>query len=128
MSSLRDLLKEKCRLKVVQVEIANVGSLYLRMPSSYVRKDFFERLGKDKKLGGSILADTICEEDGKLVYTHDDIDELVNWDWKIVDDIIAEIAKLMGIDEASIEAAKKKSLETTCSDGNSKPPETAESA
>lgn len=108
--SLKDRLKELAT-KAVKVKPVAIGedTFFVRMMSGGQRSEFDiymsnlnESLGQDKaamKLRGSVLAATLCEEDGTPLFTLDDTDYLDTLPIDVVDPIFDEAKRLNKIFE-----------------------------
>ena len=82
------------------------GDIYIRKISVGEQKQLSEYLEKEKEKGsdGNNMALSfvfgVCDKDGNLLFTHDDLDKINQIDFGAVLSVVKEINKLNGFDES----------------------------
>lgn len=88
-------------------------TVFLKPWSARVREEFGRWCkGKEKEEATSevicrVLVNTVCDEQGNLLFTLDDIPRLLTMPATILDDLSRECVKVNQADKASVDEAKK---------------------
>lgn len=96
--------------KPIQVEVPEWNcTVYLRQWSGVDRDSFTSWFGNNKDKNGSlkILVLTLCDENGELLFTDEDMEALNQKSFKVLERLTLAALQLNGLNPEAVEDAKK---------------------